>query len=116
MIMSKTDSKLPHMVIDGDEVSFTPGETILQVAEREGKQIPTLCNDPRLEPFGGCRLCVVAIKIKMKATRRSPRGTVFASFSFSDVPVNALTGSGYDPITQTAEVKVSVVRVEACDQ
>ena len=41
MIMSKTDSKLPHMVIDGDEVSFTPGEAVLQVAEREGKQIPT---------------------------------------------------------------------------
>jgi formate dehydrogenase major subunit len=57
-----------------------------------------------------------SIEIKVKATRRSPRGTVFASFSFSDVPVNALTGSGYDPITQTAEVKVSVVRVEPCDQ
>ncbi len=47
-----------------------------------------------------------AIEIKVKATDRSPRGTVFASFSFSDVPVNVLTGSGYDPITHTAELKV----------
>ncbi len=52
------------------------------------------------------------VKIRVKATRRSPRGTVFASFSFSDVPVNTLTGSGYDPITQTAELKVCPVRVE----
>ena len=52
------------------------------------------------------------ISIKVKATKRSPRGTVFASFSFSDVPVNMLTGSGYDPITYTAELKVCPVRIE----
>ena len=53
-----------------------------------------------------------SIQIKAKSTARSPRGTVFASFSFSDVPVNVLTGSGYDPITQTAEFKVCPVRIE----
>lgn len=53
-----------------------------------------------------------AIKIKIKATPRSPRGTVFASFGFNDTPVNILTGSGYDPVTQTAELKVCPVRIE----
>ena len=53
-----------------------------------------------------------AVKIRVKGTKRSPRGTVFASFSFSDVPVNILTGSGYDPITETAELKVCPVRIE----
>lgn len=52
------------------------------------------------------------VKIKVRATNRSPRGTVFASFSFNDVPINVLTGSGYDPITHTAELKVCPVRVE----
>ncbi|MCB0118595.1 MAG: molybdopterin-dependent oxidoreductase [Anaerolineales bacterium] len=52
------------------------------------------------------------IKIKVKSTSRSPRGTVFASFSFAETPVNILTGSGYDPNTHTAEMKVTVVRVE----
>jgi predicted molibdopterin-dependent oxidoreductase YjgC len=52
------------------------------------------------------------VKIKVQATDRSPRGTVFTSFSFGDVPVNVLTGSGYDPITQTAELKVCPVRIE----
>ncbi len=53
-----------------------------------------------------------SVRIKIKATNRSPRGTVFCSFSFNDVPVNILTGSGYDPVTQTAELKVCPVRIE----
>lgn len=53
-----------------------------------------------------------SVEIKVKATNRSPRGTVFSSFSFNDVPINVLTGAGYDPITQTAELKVCPVRVE----
>jgi predicted molibdopterin-dependent oxidoreductase YjgC len=53
-----------------------------------------------------------SVKIRVKGTKQSPRGTVFASFSFSDVPVNILTGSGYDPITETAELKVCPVRIE----
>ncbi|KPJ92781.1 MAG: hypothetical protein AMS18_06655 [Gemmatimonas sp. SG8_17] len=70
-----------------------------------------------LRDGGWCRVTSPrgSVRIKVKTTRRSPRGTVFASFSFSDVPVNVLTGSGYDPITETAEVKVSVVRIEPCD-
>ena len=57
-----------------------------------------------------------SVRIKVKATSRSPRGTVFASFSFADVPVNILTGSGYDPVTHTAELKVCPVRVEPADE
>ena len=51
------------------------------------------------------------VKVKVEATNRSPRGTVFASFSFNDVPINFLTGGGYDPVTHTAELKVCPVRV-----
>jgi formate dehydrogenase alpha subunit len=71
-----------------------------------------------LKDGGWCKLSSArgAVKIKVKATRRSPRGTVFASFSFSDVPVNALTGSGYDPVTHTAELKVCPVRVEPIEE
>ncbi len=53
------------------------------------------------------------VDIIVKATTKSPPGTVFASFSFKDTPVNALTGSGYDPTTHTAELKVCPVRVES---
>ena len=50
------------MEIDGVEVTFSEGETILEIAQRHQKEIPTLCYDPRLEPFGGCRLCIVELE------------------------------------------------------
>ncbi len=50
------------MTLDGDKVDFSPGETILEVARRSDVAIPTLCYDPRVEPFGGCRLCVVEVE------------------------------------------------------
>jgi len=50
------------LILDGAEVPFTHGETLFQVAERHGKEIPTLCYDDRLEPFGGCRLCIVELE------------------------------------------------------
>jgi predicted molibdopterin-dependent oxidoreductase YjgC len=52
------------------------------------------------------------IQIKIRTTDRSPQGTVFTSFSFASVPVNILTGSGYDPVTETAELKVCAVKLE----
>ena len=55
------------------------------------------------------------VKIRVRASDQSPLGTVFCSFSFNDVPVNILTGSGYDPITETAELKVCAVRVEPAE-
>ena len=51
------------------------------------------------------------IEVPVKVTDMSPKGTVFTSFSFANVPVNILTGSGYDPVTQTAELKVCPVKV-----
>ena len=50
------------MILDGVEVSFTPGETIYEVASRGSGDIPTLCYDKRLDPFGGCRMCVVEVE------------------------------------------------------
>lgn len=56
------DTNGPTLVLDGETVEFTPGETIYQVAERHRREIPTLCYDDRLEPFGGCRLCIVSVE------------------------------------------------------
>ena len=54
--------KKHKMEIDGVEVAFSEDETILEVAQRHQNEIPTLCYDPRLEPFGGCRLCIVELE------------------------------------------------------
>ena len=52
----------PTLTLDGEEIVFTPGETVYEVATRAGKSVPTLCYDPRLEAFGSCRLCVVEVE------------------------------------------------------
>ena len=56
------DGRKPTMLLDGEEVAFEPGETIFEVSERHGREVPTLCYDDRLEPFGGCRLCIVELE------------------------------------------------------
>ncbi len=48
--------------IDGREVFGEIGKTVLQIAKEAGIYIPTLCYHPSLEPYGGCRLCIVEIK------------------------------------------------------
>ena len=50
------------IVIDGNELSFEEGETVLQVAARAEIDIPTLCYDERLTPAGACRMCLVEVE------------------------------------------------------
>jgi len=50
------------MIMDGREVTFTPGETILEVARRNGISIPTLCYLKGASPTGACRICLVEVK------------------------------------------------------
>ncbi len=48
--------------IDGKEVKATQGMTVLEAARKAGISIPTLCYHEELEPFGGCRLCIVEVE------------------------------------------------------
>jgi formate dehydrogenase major subunit len=54
-------SAIVSIVLDGKGVACEAGDRILDVARREGVYIPTLCHDPRLEPFGACRVCLVGV-------------------------------------------------------
>lgn len=56
-----SDNEL-KITINGKDVSCTWDETILDAAKKAGVRIPTLCYDERLEPYGGCRLCLVKVK------------------------------------------------------
>ena len=48
--------------IDGKEVKASQGMTVLEAARKAGISIPTLCYHEKLEPFGGCRLCIVEVE------------------------------------------------------
>jgi NADH dehydrogenase/NADH:ubiquinone oxidoreductase subunit G len=45
--------------IDGNEVLAAEGMTVLDAARGAGVSIPTLCHHDDLQPYGGCRLCLV---------------------------------------------------------
>jgi predicted molibdopterin-dependent oxidoreductase YjgC len=49
------------IIIDGKKYVFEDGETILQVALRNGIRIPTLCCLQGATPTGACRLCLVEV-------------------------------------------------------
>jgi formate dehydrogenase major subunit len=53
-----------HFTLDGKEVEGRSGETIWQVAERYGIDIPHLCYapEPGYRPDGNCRACMVEIE------------------------------------------------------
>ncbi len=48
--------------LNGKEVICDSGQTILQVAEKQGLDIPNMCHDKKLEPFGSCWVCLVEVK------------------------------------------------------
>jgi formate dehydrogenase major subunit len=49
-------------VVDGKKVEVEDGATVLQAARAADSYVPTLCFDDRLEQFGACRVCMVAIE------------------------------------------------------
>ena len=49
--------------IDGKDVQAGEGMTVLEAAQSAGISIPTLCHHEKLEPFGGCRLCIVKVQV-----------------------------------------------------
>ncbi len=50
--------------IDGKAVAANKGMTVLEAARGAGIAIPTLCHHEKLEPFGGCRLCIVEVEAR----------------------------------------------------
>jgi predicted molibdopterin-dependent oxidoreductase YjgC len=54
-------SESKFVVIDGNELDFRQGETILETAARVEIEIPTICHDSRLTPAGACRMCLVEV-------------------------------------------------------
>ena len=50
------------LTVDGRAIAARAGASVLEACREAGIPILTLCDDPRLEPFGACRLCVVEIE------------------------------------------------------
>lgn len=45
--------------LDGREIPFAAGQTVLQAALAAGVYLPHLCSNPEFTPHGSCRVCIV---------------------------------------------------------
>lgn len=50
-----------QVTINGQSHQFAEGLTINEALHQIGREVPTLCHDDRLEPYGSCRLCAVEV-------------------------------------------------------
>lgn len=55
-------SQIIRLHLNGQIFEALQGETLLQVAQREGIEVPHLCHKEGLEPAGNCRACVVEVQ------------------------------------------------------
>jgi len=56
-----------HLTIDDKPIEMEAGSTILEACREYGIKIPTLCYHPALEPYGGCRLCMVELVLPRRS-------------------------------------------------
>ncbi|MEE8594516.1 MAG: 2Fe-2S iron-sulfur cluster-binding protein [Gemmatimonadota bacterium] len=61
MATRRSGEQMISLSIDGRAVQVLPGATIWEAARLLGIGLPVLCHDPRLEPVGVCRLCLVEV-------------------------------------------------------
>ena len=59
------------LTINGKKVKAKQGATVLDAASASGIEIPTLCYNDALEPYGACRLCIVEIEKNGQTTVES---------------------------------------------
>jgi len=58
-VTAPPDKAAASFALDGEDVPFQAGETVMQAATRAGRYIPHLCWHPDFAPHGSCRLCIV---------------------------------------------------------
>ncbi len=61
-ISRQTEAPTVTFQLDGREMTALPGESLLEIADREGIEIPRLCYKEGMEAVGNCRSCMVEIK------------------------------------------------------
>lgn len=60
------------ITIDGREVPFTEGQTIMDAALAAEVYVPHLCHNPEFVPHGSCRLCVVKVNGRFQSACTAP--------------------------------------------
>jgi [NiFe] hydrogenase diaphorase moiety small subunit len=59
-------------LLDGEEIPFQPGQTVIQAALAAGSYIPHLCYHPEFKPHGSCKVCTVKVNGRTAASCTLP--------------------------------------------
>ena len=86
-----------HLKINDQSVEYEKPITILEASRELGIKIPTLCHNEYIQPYGGCRLCLVEV-----ATEKAP--------DFSRLMPACCTYIAEDQIVYTDTEKVQEAR------
>jgi [NiFe] hydrogenase diaphorase moiety small subunit len=62
----------PTFEMDGVDVPFTPGQSILSAALAAGRYVPFLCYHPEFDPHGSCKVCTVKVNGRAQASCTTP--------------------------------------------
>lgn len=65
-------SETATFLLDGEEVPFQPGQTVIQAALSAGRYIPHLCYHPEFKPHGSCKVCTVKVNGRTAASCTLP--------------------------------------------
>ena len=60
-MVAATQQQMVTGLINGQEVTVPSGTTVLEAARLAGIEVPNLCYQPLLRPWGSCRICTVEI-------------------------------------------------------
>lgn len=60
-MVTTPDTKLITLTINDESVTVPEGTTILEAAQSAGIEVPNLCYQPLLRPWGSCRICTVEV-------------------------------------------------------
>jgi NADH dehydrogenase/NADH:ubiquinone oxidoreductase subunit G len=91
--------------MDGKRIQVQPGRSLLEAAREHGIWIPTLCYHEALEPYGGCRLCVVEIE-----TTRGPRVVAACTYPCED---GAIVRTDSEIVRQSRQVAAELLLARA---
>jgi [NiFe] hydrogenase diaphorase moiety small subunit len=65
-------NELPTFLLDGEDVPFQPGQTVMQAALSAGRYIPHLCYHPEFTPHGSCKVCTCKVNGRTVASCTVP--------------------------------------------
>jgi len=89
--MSEVTRTTVSITVNGRSVDVTPGEMLIDAAEKAGEYIPRFCYHPRMEPVGVCRMCLVEVD--------GPRGPALTPACYIKVT------DGMNVVTNSEKVK-----------